>query len=125
MLFADEVRPEQQAVQTAEFWLTIGLLMAILLSGAAVLSVVERWRKKQGKPTKGGIGGLSLYREMYEDGELDEEEYRVIRDRFARELKGVPAAPAATKNPGAASGANPAGSPTPPPEPPEQAPPIS
>ena len=141
MLFAEEVRPPQEVVQSVNFWLTIGLLMAILLGGAVVLSLVERWRKRQAEPAREGIGGLSLYRQMYDDGELDEEEYRVIRDRFAKRLKGKPAGPELT--PGLTPGLTPeltpeltagvgeavrvnlAGSPEPPPESPEKAPPIS
>ena len=125
MLFAEEVRQQQEVVQSVNFWLTIGLLMTILLGGAVVLSLTERWRKRQAQPTRGGLGELSLYREMYEDGELDEEEYRVIRDRLASELTGKPAGPATAKGVGAAGGANPEGSPGPPPESPEQAPPVS
>ena len=133
MLFAEEVRPPQEVVQSVNFWLTIGLLMAILLGGAVVLSLVERWRKRQAEPAREGIGGLSLYRQMYDDGELDEEEYRVIRDRFAKRLKGKPAGPELTPGltpkltagVGEAVRVNLAGSPEPPPESPEKAPPIS
>ncbi len=129
MLFAEVTPQQQDIVQSVNFWLTIGLLMAILLGGAVALSLVERWRKRQAEPAREGIGGLSLYRQMYEDGELDEEEYRVIRDRFAKRLKGKPAgpelAPGLTADAGGAGGANLAGSPGPPPESPEQAPPIS
>ena len=125
MLFAEEVRQQQEVVQSVNFWLTIGLLIGLLLGAAAILSLTELWRKKQAKPAKGGIESLSMYRAMYEDGELDEEEYRVIRDRLARELTGKPAGPATAKGVGAAGGANPEGSPGPPPESPEQAPPVS
>ena len=126
MLFAEELRKQQEdVVQSVNFWLTIGLLMTILLGGAVVLSLTERWRKRQAQPTRGGLGELSLYREMYEDGELDEEEYRAIRDRLAAELKGRPPAPVPVKGVGEASGASPDGPPVPPPEPPAKAPPIS
>ncbi len=124
MLFAEEVRQQQDVVQSVNFWLTIGLLMTILLGGAVVLSLVERWRKRQATPPREGIDGLSLYREMYDDGELNEAEYRVIRDRFARRLKGKPAGPEPAAG-GEAGGAKRDDSPGPPPEPPVQAPPIS
>ena len=126
MPFAQMPPPQpEQIVQSVNFWLTIGLLVALLLGAAAVLSLTEMWRKKQAKPTKGGIGTLSMYRELYEDGELDEDEYRVIRDRLAQELKGKPAGPTVGKGVGEVSGANPAGPPATPAEPPEKAPPIS
>lgn len=125
MLFAEEFRDPKEVVNSVNFWLTIGLLMAILLGGAAVLSLAERWRKRQAQTTREGIGGLSRYRELYEDGELDEEEYRAIRDRLAAELKGKPAAPLPARPAGVAGGANLDAPPTPPPESPEKAPPIS
>jgi len=123
MLFAEAL------LQSAEFWVSVGLLMALILGGAAVVSLADRWRKRQAKTTRESIGSLSLYREMYDDGELDEEEYRAIRDRFAAELKGKPAGPvpapipasAPTKGVGEAGGANLDA----PPGPPPQAPPIS
>ena len=94
-----------------------------------MLALVERWRKRQAGPAREGLGGLALYRQMYEDGELDEGEYRVIRDRFARRLKGQPAGPTPTPElaagVGGAVGASPEGPPGPPPESPEKAPPIS
>ena len=34
MLFADEFRDPKEVVNSVNFWLTIGLLMAILLGGA-------------------------------------------------------------------------------------------
>ena len=112
-------------LQSLEFWVTVGLLVALLLGGAVVLSVTDRWRKRQSQSTREGIESLSLYREMYDDGELDEKEYRVIRDRFARELGAKPAGAAPAKGAGEAVGANLGDSPGPPPEPPDKAPPIS
>ena len=127
MLFAEAL------LQSVEFWVSVGSLMALILGGAAVVSLADRWRKRQATTTREGIGSLSMYREMYDDGELDEEEYRTIRDRFAAELKGKPAtplpapvsAPVPAKGAGVAGGANLDGPPEPPSGLPPQAPPIS
>jgi hypothetical protein len=74
-------------LQSPEFLVTVGLLMAALLAGAAAIYVTDLWRKKRERQTAEGIESLSMYREMFEDGELSEPEYRVIRDRLARQMK--------------------------------------
>ena len=112
-------------LQSVEFLVTVGLLIGALLAGAGVIYVTDLWRKKQVKPTREGIESLSLYRDLYEAGELDEVEYRGIRDRFARELKSPPAPGPHSGSVGEASGANLDDSPPPPAAGPGQAPPIS
>ncbi len=74
-------------LQSPEFLVTVGLLMAALLTGAAVIYVTDNWRKKRERQTAEGVESLSMYREMYDGGELSEPEYRVIRTRLARQIK--------------------------------------
>ncbi len=119
--------------QSVEFLVTVGLLIAALLGGAVVIYVTDLWRKKQVAPPREGVESLSMYRSLYERGELSQPEYRVIRDRLAQQMKGGSAALAvaesapdgAGESVGEASGANLDDSPTPPPEAPDKPPPIS
>ena len=119
--------------QSVEFLVTVGLLIAALLGGAVVIYVTDLWRKNQVAPPREGVESLSMYRSLYERGELSKPEYRVIRDRLAQQLKGGPAALVVAESPGEsggesvgeASGANLDDSPPPPAAGPGQAPPIS
>jgi ElaB/YqjD/DUF883 family membrane-anchored ribosome-binding protein len=115
--------------QSVEFLVTVGLLIGALLAGAVVIYVTDVWRKKQVASPREGVESLSMYRSLYERGELSKPEYRVIRDRLAKQLKGEPAALVVAESNGEsvgeASGANLDDSPTPPPEAPDKPPPIS
>ena len=61
----------------------VGIFIGVLLLGAAVLALVERWRKKQISDYKGEKDPLTTYREMYRRGELSKEEYAKIRQKLA------------------------------------------
>lgn len=119
--------------QSVEFLVTVGLLIGALLTGAVVIYVTDMWRKKQVASPREGVESLSMYRSLYERGELSMPEYRVIRDRLAKQLKGEPAALAVAESVpegggesvGEASGANLDDSPPLPPEAPDKPPPIS
>ena len=115
--------------QSIEFLVTVGLLIGALLGGAVVIYVTDVWRKKQVASPREGVESLSMYRSLYERGELSKPEYRVIRNRLAKQLKGEPAALVVAESDGEsvgeASGANLDDSPTPPPEAPDKPPPIS
>jgi hypothetical protein len=88
-----------------EDWVVVGLLFGAMLAAAAAFWLVERWRKRtQVREHRGSE--LTDYREMYERGEITEEEYVRLRDRVARRVKNRPAPPAAA----------PAGEPGPPDE---------
>lgn len=62
----------------------IGGLVAALLVGAFLLSMVERWRKRQLSDEVVNLDPLSDFRRMYERGELSKEEYENIRAKLAR-----------------------------------------
>lgn len=94
--------------QSVEFLVTVGLLIGTLLAGAVVIYCTDMWRNKRALPPEEGIEALSMYRDLYDEGELEDAEYRTIRDRIARKMKAGPA--------GAASGVNSAGAATPLPE---------
>jgi hypothetical protein len=83
-------------LQSMEFLVTVGLLMGVLLAGAVVIYFTDMWRKKQVSANHENLEELSMYREMYDNGELDEEEYRVIRDRLAGRMKADLAIPVTT-----------------------------
>jgi hypothetical protein len=75
-------------------------LIGILLAGALVLYVVDRWRKRNRAARENASAPsdqLSHFRSLYEQGEMSREEFESIRTlltgRLRQELN-VPAAPA-------------------------------
>jgi hypothetical protein len=120
LLAADKT---DQALQSVEFWVAVGLLIVILLGGAVALYFTDLWRKRQLSPDQESTESLTLYRTMFERGELTETEYQAIRDRIAAQMKhaGPGTEPAAKRNP--EDGANPAGGAGPAGPPPAEPPP--
>ncbi len=73
---------------TVEFLVTVGLLVLVLLVGAAVLHYTDVWRKQQQFiPPHESAESLSSFRELYERGEITEAEYAAVRDRVAARVK--------------------------------------
>jgi hypothetical protein len=93
-------------------------LTAALLVGAIVIYSVDKWRKRAetASPDADAAGALSSYRDMYENGEITEEEYAELRRRVAEKVKKPPAPKPG--EPGASPGAAGIVSPPPPPSPP-------
>jgi hypothetical protein len=95
-------------------WATLALAGVILI-GAVVLLLLDRWRKNLNEPEACSANDqLSQFRVLYEQGRLSQEEFERIRnllaDRMRQQLE-VPAAP-------------PAPGPKPPEVPPPAAPPA-
>ena len=84
---------------SAEFVLTVGLLVAVLLGGAVALFILDRWRKRQLADNQESVESLTSFRTLYERGELTEAEYLAVRDKMTRKVKREVAA----ANPGAAT----------------------
>ncbi len=72
---------------TVEFLVTVGLLVLVLLAGAAVLHYTDAWRKRQEASPHESVESLSSFREMFERGEITEAEYLAVRDRVAARVK--------------------------------------
>ena len=67
-----------------------GLLIAVLLAGAAAIFLVDRWRKRQfsdADDAQESAESLSSFRELYDRGELSEEEYQTVRAKMAAKIK--------------------------------------
>ena len=73
---------------TVEFLVTVGLLVLVLLVGAAILHYTDVWRKQQQLiPPHESAESLSSFRELFERGEITEAEYLAVRDRVAARVK--------------------------------------
>jgi hypothetical protein len=104
---------------SVEFFLTVGLLVSVLLGGAVVFYFVDRWRKRQLNPGRESTDSLTMFRSMFEQGEITEAEYHKVRDRVAARMREEVALPAA-----GGGGLSPSPQPLPPPpELPRDAPP--
>jgi hypothetical protein len=127
LVFAD-IRDDP--LRSPEVMWGVGMLIAAMLVGAAVIYAVEKWRKRaESPPTDADVTSeLTGYRDMYENGEITEAEYAELRRRVAEKVKAAPpkpAAPAGTMpplpsiQPGERKTVNPPAPPNPTPEPPK------
>lgn len=74
------VAPVLALTKQENLFLWSGILVAVLLFGAWVISRLDRWRKRQMAAEDDSPGHVMTFREMYERGELSKEEYdRVLR----------------------------------------------
>lgn len=64
------------------------IFAAVLIGLAIVFSAVRYWTRRQTQDCDSPAMSLSSYREMYENGELSQEEYEQIREKMAAKMKG-------------------------------------
>jgi hypothetical protein len=67
-------------------WPTL-ILVATLLIGAFIISLVERWRKRAPSVTITAGDQLTKFREMYDRGQITREEFEAIRAELADRIK--------------------------------------
>jgi hypothetical protein len=102
------VAPVLALTKQEHLFLWSGILVAVLLFGAYVISRLDRWRKRQMQAEDDSPGHVTTFREMYASGELSKEEYdRVLR----RVAERVGAKPKPVSGPPAASPQEPAAGP--------------
>lgn len=65
---------------------TLGAFLGIVAIGAVIIAVVNRWRKKEDEDDATG-DQMSSFRELYQRGELSQEEYDRIKARLGRQLR--------------------------------------
>ena len=79
-------------------WLTLALV-AVILFGALVIVWLDRWRRRSDSERLSANDQLANFRELYEKGQLGQEEFERIRallsEELCRELD-VPAPPTGT-----------------------------
>jgi hypothetical protein len=76
-------------------WMTLALV-AIILVGALVLLWLDRWRRRPDVPIVTANDQLAHFRELYECGELSQEEFDRIRAKLTGQMRkelNVPAGP--------------------------------
>lgn len=78
-----------RAADNAQLLLWGGVLIAVLLFGAVILTKLDRWRKRMSEPEDVG-DALTSFRLSYEDGEISEEEYKRIRARLTGTKSALP-----------------------------------
>ncbi len=80
----------------ALLWTTLALV-AIIVIGAIAVAVLDRWRKRAVPATFDANDQLAQFRELYDKGELSEQEYERIREQLGGKIRadlGVPASAA-------------------------------
>ena len=83
-----------RAADNAQLLLWGGVLVAVLLIGAAILARMDRWRRRMTDQNE-AVDTLSAFRLSYEEGEISEEEYK----RILAKLTGAKPAPPKDKTP--------------------------
>jgi hypothetical protein len=98
-----EAEKVRQISQRDDFFFYSFVLVGILLACAGVFFFVGRWLRKPDRETDRELSlSLSSFRQMYENGEITEAEYKKLRDKLAPRLKskdGATPPPAATPPP--------------------------
>jgi len=79
----------EKASNSPEFLVWSGILVAVCLLAAVVFLFLDRWRKRAilGDDDREESLSLSNFRELYENGEITEAEYRKVRDKLAASMK--------------------------------------
>jgi hypothetical protein len=67
-------------------WLTLALAAAILI-GVLLIAWIDRWRKRSGCERLSANEQLANFRELYEQGELNHEEFERIRATLSPQLR--------------------------------------
>ncbi len=67
-------------------WATL-MLVGVLLAGAVIIALVERWRRKSGTEGLSAGDQLSHFRKLYDQGAISKEEYERIRSQLASQFK--------------------------------------
>jgi hypothetical protein len=84
-------------------------LVAVLLLGAAIIALVDRWRKRGTSDKLSAGDQLSHFRRLYDEGTISKEEFEQIRaelaGRLRDELNVRPADTSATGGPAPPAGA--------------------
>ncbi len=82
-------------------WLTLGVV-AVLLLGAAIIAVVDRWRKQPFQEKLSASDQLAQFRTLFEGGQLQADEFERIRallmERMKKEME-MPATPSSKEPP--------------------------
>jgi Short C-terminal domain len=74
------------------FW-TLLILGTAVLVGLAVLAWVDRWRKRPLQASMTPTEQLEQFQELYDRGELSQEEFARIQARLEKKLPHAPPAP--------------------------------
>lgn len=121
-----EAEKVRQISQRDDFLLYSIILAGILLACAGLFYFLDRWRKARPDQDREATLSLTSFRQMYENGEITEAEYKQVRDKLAAKMKekgGVvtvpPGPPGVTPSGGAAVPPSPPADPPTPPPPPE------
>ena len=74
-------------LDSTEFLVGTGALIAVLLGGAVVIWWLDRWRKKQERASVESTESLTNFRALFENGEITEEEYKRVRGKLSTQMR--------------------------------------
>ncbi len=74
-------------LDSTEFLVGTVSLIAALLGGAVVIWYLDRWRKQQQRGAAESTESLTHFRELFENGEITETEYKRIRGKVSTQMR--------------------------------------
>lgn len=80
--------PLDKGQARTDLLINIALFGAVVAIFGIIFALAKWWVRRQADDCDHSSMSLGTYREMYENGELTEEEYRQIRDKMAAKMKG-------------------------------------
>ncbi len=89
-------------LDSTEFIVGTVSLIVVLLSGAVVIWYLDRWRKQRERAGVESTESLSHFRELFENGEITEGEYKRIRGKVSSQMRkevGLPSPAPAAESP--------------------------
>jgi hypothetical protein len=84
---ADFGIPANPLVRDPRLLWMMSALVAIILCGAVVLVWLDRWRRRPGSERLSAQDQLAAFRELYEEGQLSQEEFERIRATLTPQLR--------------------------------------
>lgn len=81
--------PIDKAQARADLMTTVGLAVIAMFFAALVLKMAMRYRRQIDEPDECNASvSMSSFREMYDNGEITQDEYDRLRDKLAAKIKG-------------------------------------
>jgi hypothetical protein len=113
--------PKSSFLESPLLWTSLALV-GVLLLGALIIALVDRWRKRPVQTTSTDSEQLSHWRTLYQRGEISREEFERLRTLLGGRLRERLQIPPKAEG-SASTGQQPAPPGEPPAEPPPPAPP--
>ncbi len=67
------------------FW--VAVLFVVLIAGGWIIRKIRQWAKSKDDPRQTPQSMLTVLREAYERGDIEEEEYQLVKERLTQAVR--------------------------------------